>query len=77
MSKIILLGRARYIQKKMVVCNMNQLKIQDLQTQLNHLIDKGGDYSQIYELSVKLDMLIVQYYNEELKQKKGDCRLNY
>ncbi|NLP14017.1 MAG: Spo0E family sporulation regulatory protein-aspartic acid phosphatase [Clostridium sp.] len=56
---------------------MNQLKIQDLQTQLNRLIDKGDDYSKIYELSVKLDMLIVQYYNEKLKLKKGDCHLTY
>lgn len=56
---------------------MNQSKIQDLQTQLNHLIDKGDDYSKIYELSVKLDMLIVQYYNEKLKIKKGKCHLTY
>ncbi|HOQ36437.1 MAG TPA: aspartyl-phosphate phosphatase Spo0E family protein [Acetivibrio sp.] len=54
---------------------MNQLKIQDLQTQLNHLIDKGDDFSKIYELSVKLDMLIVQYYNEKLKHKKTKCHL--
>jgi len=43
-----------------------QLKIQDLQSQLNDMIDNGDDYSKIYELSVKLDMLIVQYYNELL-----------
>lgn len=49
---------------------MNQLKIQALQTKLNHMIDKGDDFSKIYELSVKLDLLIVQYYNEVLKQKE-------
>jgi len=75
MSKNIILGRAMFLQKKMVVFHMNQLKIQDLQTQLNHLIDKGDDFSKIYELSVKLDMLIVQYYNEKLKHKKTECHL--
>ena len=45
---------------------MNDLKIQALQTKLNHMIDKDADFSKIYELSVKLDLLIVQYYNELL-----------
>jgi len=31
-----------------------QLKIQDLQSQLNDMIDNGDDYSKIYELSVSL-----------------------
>ncbi|HHV29590.1 aspartyl-phosphate phosphatase Spo0E family protein [Acetivibrio mesophilus] len=46
-----------------------QFKIQDLQSELNNMIDNGDDYSKIYELSVKLDMLIVQYYNELLGRK--------
>ncbi|ADU74298.1 MAG TPA: Spo0E family sporulation regulatory protein-aspartic acid phosphatase [Hungateiclostridium thermocellum] len=49
-----------------------QLKIQDLQSQLNDMIDNGDDYSKIYELSVKLDMLIVQYYNELLGRKNSN-----
>ncbi|MFZ5986077.1 MAG: aspartyl-phosphate phosphatase Spo0E family protein [Bacillota bacterium] len=51
---------------------MNQLKIQALQTQLNRMIDNGDDYSKIYELSVQLDSLIVQYYNEILREKDSN-----
>ncbi|HOM01208.1 MAG TPA: Spo0E family sporulation regulatory protein-aspartic acid phosphatase [Acetivibrio sp.] len=53
-----------------------QLKIQDLQSQLNDMIDNcddySKDYSKIYELSVKLDMLIVEYYNELLGRKNAN-----
>lgn len=45
---------------------MKQLKIQDLQMQLNNMIDRGADTAKIYELSIRLDALIVEYYNKKL-----------
>ncbi|TYQ13052.1 UNVERIFIED_CONTAM: Spo0E like sporulation regulatory protein [Acetivibrio alkalicellulosi] len=47
---------------------MNQTIIRVMQDKLNNMIDSGDDYTKIYEMSVKLDSLIVQYYNEILKE---------
>lgn len=43
---------------------MVQCEIQLLQDELNNMIDSEYDYAKIYEVSVKLDLLIVKYYNE-------------
>ncbi|AEV69005.1 Spo0E family sporulation regulatory protein-aspartic acid phosphatase [Acetivibrio clariflavus] len=48
---------------------MNVMKIQELQYELNSMIDNDDDYSKIYKTSVELDLLIVEYYNEVLKNK--------
>ncbi len=45
------------------------MKIQELQYELNSMIDNDDDYSKIYKTSVELDSLIVEYYNEVLKNK--------
>jgi hypothetical protein len=44
---------------------MVEVQIQVLQNELNHLIDKGYNFSEVYDLSVELDKLILQYYNEK------------
>ena len=36
-------------------------------TKLNESIEKGQDYSIIYEISVELDELIARFYREKLK----------
>ncbi|MDQ2086887.1 Spo0E family sporulation regulatory protein-aspartic acid phosphatase [Herbivorax sp. ANBcel31] len=46
---------------------MTQAEIQLLQDKLNNMIDSEDDYTKIYEMSLKLDSLIVRYYNELLK----------
>ncbi|MCX8130121.1 MAG: aspartyl-phosphate phosphatase Spo0E family protein [Clostridia bacterium] len=43
---------------------MVEVQIEALQNELNHLIDRGYNFTEVYELSVKLDKLILQYYNE-------------
>jgi hypothetical protein len=48
---------------------MNEMKIQELQYELNSMIDNNVDYNKIYKTSVELDSLIVEYYNEILKSK--------
>jgi len=50
--------------------DMNELKIQALQNQLNHMIDNNVDFNKIYELSLELDILIVQYYNKVLNNRE-------
>ena len=40
-----------------------------LRDKLNRSIEQGDDYSITYQLSVELDQLIAQYY-EELKNSK-------
>ncbi|MCX7921317.1 MAG: aspartyl-phosphate phosphatase Spo0E family protein [Clostridia bacterium] len=44
---------------------MIEAEIETLKCQLNNAIDRGFDYAEIYELSVRLDKLIVQYYIEK------------
>ena len=44
---------------------MLENEIQALQNELNQLLEVNEDYSKVYELSVKLDRLIVQYYKRE------------
>ncbi len=41
-----------------------------LRDKLNKSIEKGEDYSVIYELSVQLDELIAKYYNDLKNNKK-------
>ena len=50
--------------EKMVVTNMLEEQIEYLKSELNHLIGKGYNFSEVYEISLKLDKLILQYYNE-------------
>ena len=38
-----------------------------LREKLNESIEKGQDYSIIYEISVELDKLIAKFYKENLK----------
>ena len=38
-----------------------------LREKLNESIEKGQDYSIIYEISVELDELIARFYREKLK----------
>ncbi len=44
-------------------------KICKLREELNNSILTGQDYSITYELSIKLDELIAEYYREELSKK--------
>ena len=54
----------------MAVWDMNEMKIQELQYELNTMIDNNDDFSKIYKASVELDLLIVEYYNEILNRKE-------
>ncbi|NLL05024.1 MAG: Spo0E family sporulation regulatory protein-aspartic acid phosphatase [Clostridiaceae bacterium] len=49
---------------------MNEMKIQELQYELNTMIDNNDDYNKIYKISVELDLLIVEYYNKILNRKE-------
>lgn len=49
--------------------NMLNDEICKLREQLNKSIEQGDDYSVTYQLSVELDELIAQYY-EDLKNSK-------
>ena len=49
--------------------NMLNDEICKLRDKLNRSIEQGDDYSVTYQLSVELDELIAQYY-EELKNNK-------
>jgi hypothetical protein len=44
---------------------MNE-RIEDLKKDLDNLINENAEYKVIYDLSTKLDELIVKYYKEEL-----------
>ena len=44
-------------------------KINKLREELNESILKNEDYSKIYNLSIKLDDLIAEYYEKNLKNK--------
>ncbi len=65
LSKTILL-------KITAVRKMNELKIQKLQYELNAMIDNDDDFNKIYETSVELDSLIVEYYNHMLNRKERE-----
>ncbi len=43
---------------------MNE-KIEELKKDLDKLINENAEYKVIYDLSTKLDELIVKYYKEE------------
>ena len=40
-----------------------------LRDKLNKSIEKGEDYSKIYQLSIELDELIAKYYTNNNKKK--------
>ena len=42
-----------------------------LRDKLNKSIEKGEDYSKIYQLSIELDELIAKYYMDNSKKKTG------
>lgn len=46
-----------------------------LRDKLNRSIEQGEDYSITYKLSIELDELIAQYYNE-LKNSKKKLAMN-
>ena len=48
---------------------LNKEKINNLRDELNESIENNEDYSIIYDLSVKLDKLIADYYIENTKNK--------
>ena len=66
-------------EKRRVVLMLND-KICKLREELNNSIITGQDYTVTYELSVRLDDLIAEYYKEELakmqvpKQTKKNIR---
>jgi|GEM_PF-1896160 len=51
-------------EKRFGVNGMLKSEIEILQKLLNDKISKQEDYSEIYELSTKLDLLIVDYYKK-------------
>lgn len=46
---------------------MVEADIERLREELAKLIEANAGYEQIYDLSVELDKLIVQYYNEKVR----------
>lgn len=46
-------------------------EIEALKYELNCLIGRNADFASVYELSVKLDGLIMQYYNQKYNRKAG------
>ena len=52
-------------------------EICNLRNKLNKSIEDGEDYSVIYQLSVELDDLIANFYNDmSLKEVKQSCYEN-
>ena len=49
----------------------NKEKINDLREELNESILKNEDYSKIYNLSISLDNLIAEYYENYEKSLKN------
>lgn len=47
--------------------------IEILRNNLEKLIIKDADYKEIYEMSIKLDKLIVEYYRD-IAKASGDSR---
>lgn len=43
-------------------------QIEELREELKRLIDLGADFGEIYEVSLKLDELIVVFYRNALKE---------
>ena len=52
----------------------NKEKINNLREKLNDSILKNEDYSKIYNLSIKLDNLIAEYYEKSLKNEEKISR---
>lgn len=49
-------------------------KICELREELNNSIIDGKDYNITYELSIRLDELIAEYYRMEMNRDKSCCR---
>ena len=49
---------------------MIKTQIEALKYELNNRIGQGIELKDVYELSVKLDKLILQYYTEERSSRK-------
>jgi hypothetical protein len=43
---------------------MIKMQIEELREKLYKLLDSNVDFDEVYKVSVKLDELIVRYYNE-------------
>lgn len=52
---------------------MIEAQIEDLKKQLNSLVKMDADYAEIYDLSVKLDKLIVLYYVKKSRKPSVKC----
>lgn len=52
---------------------MIEARIEAMKRRLNHLLEKGADFDSVYELSKRLDRLIVLYYvkNGYAAMKRG------
>lgn len=44
------------------------LEMQEMKKQLNCMVVENKDYQEIYDISVKLDQLIMAYYDKKLKK---------
>ena len=51
---------------------MVEVEIRELQKELNRLIDQGTNLAELYELSVRLDSLIVKFYSEKKFSEKSE-----
>lgn len=53
----------------MVISGKIRMEIDNLRTRLNGLIEKGSELEEVelYKLSVELDNLIAEYYNQKIK----------
>lgn len=43
-------------------------QIEELKDEMKRLIDLGANFNEIYEVSLKLDVLIVTFYRNTLKK---------
>lgn len=76
-NKILLVLKFKIFTKDNGGVKMAQSEIKLLQDKLNSMIDCEDDYAKIYEMSVKLDLLIVQYYNEQLNGRRKNKNSKY
>ena len=61
----------RLFERKRWWRTMIKSRIEALKRELNRRISEGADFKDVYEISVELDKLILQYY----KTRNGDGRL--
>ena len=48
---------------------MVEQKIEELRIQLNELIEKGADFSEIQKVSLLLDECLIEYYDNKLERE--------